>query len=104
MDLDEVLLDSDDIAVIDATMIERAGQGPRECCRAQDARPFRRLTVRAGDQVMVWLALRITGANAYPPCSGLTLTNATIRYHVLRFPRTQALPLQTAINFRTPCL
>ncbi|GAB4051140.1 hypothetical protein GCM10028775_26470 [Catellatospora paridis] len=100
--VDEVALRSPDVAVDAVTMLEHAGESA-ECCRPEDAGPFRPVTVSPDDQVMIWLTLRVTGANPYPPCSGFALEAADVSYHVLRFPRTQSLPLRTDIAFRTSC-
>ncbi|MEU8074951.1 hypothetical protein AB0B31_05830 [Catellatospora citrea] len=100
--LDEVALNSPDVAVDAVTMLEHAGQSA-ECCRPEDATAFRPVTVGPNDQIMIWLALRVTGVSPYPPCSGFAVETADLRYHVLRFPRTQSLPLRTDIAFRTPC-
>lgn len=101
--LDEVSFDSADIAVGEVTMIERAGQGSRSCCVAADAEPFRPITLGTDDQVMVWLALRVTAVSPYPTCAGFTLESAGLRYQVLGIVRSQRLPLQTKIAFHSPC-
>jgi hypothetical protein len=101
--LGEVAIDGADVVVDEVTMNERAGQDPHSSYLARDGVAFHPVELRSGDQVMVWLTLRVTGANPYPPCAGLTLESANLRYDVMGLARSQRLLLRTKIAFRAPC-
>ena len=100
--LSEVSVDSTDIAVDEVTMIELPLRNPQACCSPEHAESFHPVVLHRGDEVAVWLALHLTGANQYSPGSGFTLGAVTIRFRVLGMPRTQWLPLGTGIMFRAP--
>lgn len=99
--LDNVTLDNADMVIEELTMIEDAEQDL--CCRAEDAKPFHPIDLRAGGEVAVWLALRVSPANPYSPCTGFTLESAGLRYQVMGITRSQRLALRSPIVFRSPC-
>ncbi len=68
-----------------------------------DRIPFRATALNPDGALMVWLRIRVTGADLpYPPCSGLRLETATVRYTVLGVPRTQSLPMGFVASFLVP--
>jgi hypothetical protein len=94
--------EGNDVETTLVRMIERAGEGPG-CCRPGDAVNFHPISIPRGKQVMLWITLRVTGANPYPPCSGFTLQEITVEYVVLGMPREQRIALRIPLSFRAPC-
>jgi hypothetical protein len=76
---------------------------PPGCCLPEQAVGFHPVTIEPSQQLMLWMALRITGVNPYSPCSGFTLEQLNVRYVVLKIAREEAIALRTPISFRTPC-
>ncbi|MBX6750571.1 MAG: hypothetical protein IRY85_13035 [Micromonosporaceae bacterium] len=100
--LDGVSIETLDLAVEDVSVIANAASN-RNCCLPQHAEPFRAVEIKAGDEAMVWLTLRQTGASPYAPCSGFTVQTVEVTYRVLGMPRSQLIALRTGLSFAAPC-
>jgi hypothetical protein len=100
--LTDVRVETPDLEVSLMRMLERAGDGPG-CCNPGNAIAFHPVTVEPDRQLMLWMSLRVTGVNEYPPCSGFTLERVLVRFVVLKIARAEPIALRTPISFQTPC-
>jgi hypothetical protein len=100
--LDGIFLDTPDLVIDGRTMIAHAASNP-SCCLPQQSEPFHPIGVEAHDEAIVFLTLRLTGANRYAPCSSFTVVSAGLRYHVLGMQRSERIALPTGLSFRAPC-
>jgi hypothetical protein len=91
-----------DIAIEDLRVIAR-GKDTSCGCLFQDAQPFRPTRLGAGEQVVLWLTLRLGSADRYEPCSGLRLDHHTIDYRILGIAREATIVAPYEIEFRAPC-
>ena len=97
-----VRLPAPDPAIELIRMIDRAGDGPG-CCSPDHTVGFRPVTLVPGSQVMLFLTLRVTGAQSYPPCTGFSLERVLVSYEVLDVSREEPIAFPEPVSFRTPC-
>lgn len=91
-----------ELAIVGRTVTAHSTSNP-DCCRPELAEPFHPVSLRVSDEALVWLVLRLTGANTYMPCSSFALVGVEVRYRILGMPRTQRIQLPRRVSFGSPC-
>jgi hypothetical protein len=99
--LDDVSVTGPALVVEPTVMIHEFRSGA--CCVREHATAFHAVAIPVDQEVMLWLAVRQTGADPPPPCSWLSLEAVDAHYSVWGVSRVEPLPLRTRIEFRAPC-